>query len=240
MALYKDEGVVLRTMRLGEADRIITFVTRASGKVRAVAKGIRRTKSRFGGRLEPFCQVSLVLWEGRSGLDTVTSVEVVEPFRKIREDLYRFALGEVMLEATDKVVQDREPLPGAFALLIDSLRRLSQGASPEVLAAFLLRLCRVAGFAPSLTGCTECGGVPAAFSPGLGGAVCSEHRTPDDLDAPGRLMELMHELASEGAWREAPPEAAAAAVSLARRYTEYHLERRLRSAGAAEGLMAGS
>ena len=79
--LYKDEAIVLRTMRLGEADRIVTFVGRGQGKIRAVAKGVRKTKSRFGGRLEPFTQVSLVMWRGRSDLDIVTQADAVEANR---------------------------------------------------------------------------------------------------------------------------------------------------------------
>lgn len=240
MSLYKDEAVVLRTMRLGEADRIVTFVTRASGKVRAVAKGIRRTKSRFGGRLEPFTQVSLVLWRGRSGLDTITQAEVVEPFRRIREDLDRFSLGEVMLEATDQVVQEREELPQAFSLLVQSLNHLAMEGSPAVLVTFLLRLSRVAGFAPVLVRCAECGGTPAAFSPSQGGAVCTSHRDLDALEASPRLLELMEQLSKEGDWGQAPAEMVARAAALARDYAEYHLERRLRSAAAADHLLAGS
>lgn len=239
MSLYKDEAVVLRTMRLGEADRIVTFLTRASGKVRAVAKGIRRTKSRFGGRLEPFTQVSLVLWRGRSGLDTITQAEIVEPFRRIREDLDRFSLGEVMLEATDQVVQERERVPQAFSLLVQSLHHLAVEGSPAVLVTFLLRLSGVAGFAPVLTRCAECGGIPAAFSPGQGGAVCTSHRAPEALEASPRLLELMERVSREGDGGQAPAEMVARAAALARAYAEYHLERRLRSAAAVDHLFAG-
>jgi DNA repair protein RecO (recombination protein O) len=138
--LYKDEAIVLRTMRLGEADRIVTFVGRGQGKIRAVAKGVRKTKSRFGGRLEPFTQVSLVMWRGRSDLDIVTQADAVESNRSVREDLDRFALGQVMLEAVDRVVQEKEASPRVFNLLVEGLKGLGASGSPLVLAWFLLLL----------------------------------------------------------------------------------------------------
>jgi DNA repair protein RecO (recombination protein O) len=235
--LYKDQAIVLRTMRLGEADRILTLFGRAGGKVRAVAKGVRKTKSRFRGRFEPFTHVSLVLWRGRSGLDTVTQVEVVEPFRGVREDLDRFALGEVMLEAVDRLLQERERSPRTFTLLRDSLEALEVSGSPLVLAGFLLRLCGLAGFAPSLRLCTECGAPAAWFSPGQGGAICGVHRAPDAEEIGSGVMELLNDLVLEGAWMGVDPALAGTAVRLARYYTEYHLERRLRSAAAADAIL---
>jgi DNA repair protein RecO (recombination protein O) len=236
--LYKDEAVVLRTMRLGEADRIVTFLGRAGGKIRGVAKGVRRTKSRFGGRLEPFGHVSLVLWRGRSGLDTVTQVEIVEPFRPIREDLDRFALGEVMLEAVDRTVQEWERSPRIFTLLVDYLHALARISSPLVLAGFLLRLCSIAGFAPSLGRCAECGGRASWFSPGQGGAVCSRCGAPDSVEVEAGLLELMSDVVREGPWMDVTSDLAGSAARFARSYTEYHLERRLRSASAVDVILA--
>jgi DNA repair protein RecO (recombination protein O) len=237
--LYKDEAVVLRTMRLGEADRIVTLVGRGQGKIRAVAKGVRKTKSRFGGRLEPFTQVSLVMWRGRSDLDIVTQVDAVESNRPVREDLDRFALGQVMLEAVDRVVQEKEGAPRVFNLLVEGLRGLGASGSPLVLAWFLLRLSSVAGFAPSLSDCTECGATPAVwFSPGQGGAVCAECRTPEASPVAPGVLKLLNDLLVEGAWMKTDPEIMAAAARLARSYAEYHLERRLRSASASEALAA--
>jgi DNA repair protein RecO (recombination protein O) len=239
--LYKDEAVVLRTMRLGEADRIVTFAGRAHGKIRAVAKGVRKTKSRFGGRLEPFTQVSLVLWHGRSDLDIVTQAEVVESFREVREDLDRFALGEVMLEAVDRVVQEKEASSRVLSLLVDGLHALAASGSPLVLAWFLLRLAAVAGFAPSLDGCTECGAAQATwFSPGQGGAVCRACRGPGAVEVPPGVLNLLNDLVVEGAWMRTDPEVVAAAGRLARTYAEYHLERRLRSAAAGDALSRGA
>lgn len=230
MSLYKDEAVVLRTMRLGETDRIVTMLGRAHGKIRGVAKGVRKTKSRFGGRLEPFTYVSLVVWRGKSGLDTITQTEVIEPFRAIREDLDRFALGEVMLEAVDRLVEDRQASPRTFRLLLDFLQALSRDASPLVLAGFLLRLSSIAGFAPSLDVCAECGAPAAWFSPGQGGAVCALCKAPDSEEVGPGLLELMSDLMGQGAWMQIDPQVVETANRVARCYAEYHLERRLRSA----------
>lgn len=242
--LYKDEAVVLRTMRLGEADRIVTFLGRTGGKIRAVAKGVRKTKSRFGGRMEPFAQVSLVLWRGRSGgLDTVTQVDVVQPFREIRENLRSFARGQVMLEAIDRVVQEREQSSRTFILLTDSLHALAAAerdlASSElVLANFLLRLSGLAGFAPSLMRCAECGEPPDWFSPGQGGAVCNRCRDDEAEEISRRLLQVMHDAVREGPWMEIDKPLAESAERIARFYAEYHLERRLRSATTAEIILA--
>src|SRR3954467_11684218 len=108
MPLYKEQGVVLRSAKLGEADKIVTVMTQGSGKVRAVAKGIRKTTSRFGARLEPFTHVSLMLYHGRGSLDTITQAEIIAPHRGLRDDLALFAAGETMLEAVDKVAEEHE------------------------------------------------------------------------------------------------------------------------------------
>src|SRR5205807_2254194 len=107
MPLYKEQGIVLRSMKLGEADKIVTILTQGSGKIRAVAKGIRRTNSKFGARLEPLTHVSLLLYQGRN-LDTVTQAEIISPFRRIRGDFELIAAAETMLEATDKVAEEHE------------------------------------------------------------------------------------------------------------------------------------
>ena len=110
MSLYRDEGVVLRTMRLGEADRIVSMLTRGHGKVRAVAKGVRRTTSKFGGRLEPLSHVTLLCWKGRE-LDIVNQAEVLEAFRPVREDLARVTKAFTVLEVADQLAQEHHPAP---------------------------------------------------------------------------------------------------------------------------------
>src|SRR5688572_7393420 len=121
-------------MRLGEADRIVTLVTRGHGKVRAVAKGVRKTKSRFGARLEPMSHVSLLLYEGRE-LDTVSQAESLDHFRVIRDDLDRMGRAASMLEAVDQVAEEREPSPRLYQLLVGGLRAIAATDTPLVLAA---------------------------------------------------------------------------------------------------------
>ena len=118
MSLYRDHGVVLRTWKLGEADRIVSIITRDNGKVRAVAKGVRKPSSRFGARLEPTCHVSLQLYRGRGELDTVTQVETIDRFASLRTDLDRWARASAMLEAVEQVSLDREPNERLFEMLV--------------------------------------------------------------------------------------------------------------------------
>ncbi len=119
--LYRDEGVVLRTIKLGEADRIVTILTQGHGKVRAVAKGVRKTSSRFGARLEPTTQVALQCYRGRE-LDVVTQVETIEANRALREQYALLTHAIPMLEAVDQVAQEHEPNPALYRMLTGALR----------------------------------------------------------------------------------------------------------------------
>jgi len=159
MPPYKEQGIVLRSHKLGEADKIVTIMTQGSGKVRAVAKGIRKTTSRFGARLEPFTHVSLMLYHGRGALDTVTQAEIIAPHAAIRDDLALFAAGETMLEAVDKVAEEHEKNVKLVLLLLAGLRALdTEPAAPDAVAeSFLLKLLSLSGFHPSLTACAVCG-----------------------------------------------------------------------------------
>src|SRR5438128_873422 len=151
MPLYKEQGIVLRSVKLGEADKIVSILTQGSGKVRAVAKGIRRTNSKFGARLEPFTHVSLLLYQGRN-LDTVTQAEIVSPFRTVRSRFELIAAGETMLEAVDKVAEEHERNVRLFLLLLSGLRAL-EGGPPDpaaVAESFLLKPLSLSGFHPSL------------------------------------------------------------------------------------------
>src|SRR5947208_4088292 len=114
--LYRDEGIVLRTIKLGEADRIVTILMLGHGKVRAVAKGIRKTTSKFGARLEPTSRVALQCYRGRD-LDVVTQVETLESHRALRENYALLTHAIPMLEAADQVAQDREPSPAIYRML---------------------------------------------------------------------------------------------------------------------------
>src|SRR5450759_624247 len=151
MALYRDAAIVLRAQKLGEADRIVTLLTRQHGKVRAVAKGVRRTKSRFGARLEPFMIVDVQLYEGRS-LDTVTQAETLAPYGDpIARDYVSYTAATAMLETAGRLTEEREPAMQQFLLLAGGLSVLAGGEHTAglVLDSYLLRSLAVAGWAPS-------------------------------------------------------------------------------------------
>jgi DNA repair protein RecO (recombination protein O) len=166
--LYRDDGIVLRTQKLGEADRIITILGRTSGRIRAVAKGVRRTKSRFGARLEPFTHVDLMLHTGRS-LDIITQAEVIRPYGvPLAGDYPRYTAGVAMLETAERFTPvEKEPALRQLLLLIGGLRSLGDAEHPPglVLDAFLLRSLAVAGYAPVLQECARCG-APGSGAPG--------------------------------------------------------------------------
>jgi len=122
VSLLRDQGVVLRTYRLGEADRIVVLLTERHGKVRAVAKGVRRTSSKFGARVEPLSHVALLLWEGRGDLDIINQAEVIDHFRVVRDDLDRVTAGLSMLEVADQLAQERHADPRLYAMLVGALR----------------------------------------------------------------------------------------------------------------------
>jgi DNA repair protein RecO (recombination protein O) len=160
---YRDDGVVLRTQKLGEADRIITLLCRQNGRVRAVAKGVRRTKSRWGARLEPFTHVDVMIHPGRS-LDVITQAEVIRPYgAPLAADYPRYTAGTAMLETAERFTpMEKEPALRQFLLLIGGLRTLGQTGEDEreprlVLDAYLLRSLSVAGYAPALEECARCG-----------------------------------------------------------------------------------
>lgn len=176
IGLYKAQGIVLRAMRLGEADRIVTFFTQTHGRIRAVAKGVRKSKSRFGGRLDAFTHVDLLLYKGRSDLDIVTGAEIIARPRRIRTDYGSFCAASAMADAIDRTTPERERNVRAFLLLRSGLLALDEGAAdPPLLAyAFLAKLTAMAGLHPTLGMCVDCGADPVvAFSYGRGGAVCA-------------------------------------------------------------------
>jgi DNA repair protein RecO (recombination protein O) len=237
MPLYKEQGIVLRAIKLGEADKIVSILTQGSGKIRAVAKGIRRTNSKFGARLEPFTHVSLMLYRGQGALDTVTQAEIVSPFRTLRGSFGLIAAGDTMLEATDKVAEEHERNVRLFLLLLGGLRAL-EGAPRDpaaVAESFLLKLLSLSGFHPSLSACAVCGrpGPHEWFSASQGGVVCSDDVEHDagrvSVDATAWL-DLLARIDLEGAGEATPAVAVRKeARALLYGFTEYHLERRIRS-----------
>ncbi|MBI2708708.1 MAG: DNA repair protein RecO [Actinobacteria bacterium] len=234
MALYRDSGIVLRTHKLGEADRIVTFLTEHHGKVRAVAKGARKTKSRFGARLEAPSHAALQLYGGRSDLDIVTQAETIDHFRPVRTDLDRFARAATMLEAVDQITPEREPNRRLYAMLLGALHSLSEHDSPVVVAAFFWKLLSAEGVEPVVDACVTCGEEAdlVAFDPIEGGVLCRAHRrgVPIGADALALLRDVLGGRLRAALAVPASP-ATAELDHLAVHTMEQHLERRLRSVG---------
>jgi DNA repair protein RecO (recombination protein O) len=232
MATYRDQGVVLRTIRLGEADRIVTFATPEHGKVRAVAKGIRKPKSRLSGRLEPLTHVSMMCWRGRE-LDVVNQVETIEHFKAIRGDLDRVPVAMTMLEVVDHLALERQPMAEMFRMLVGALKTLEERPSPVLLGAFLWKLLALEGVGASLDQCARCGSQVelVAFDPGEGGFLCRSCRRGQAVGT--ETVSLVRQVLGGGlraALDQAPSRATAEAERLAMVATEYHLDRRIRSA----------
>jgi DNA repair protein RecO (recombination protein O) len=231
--LYKDEGVVLGTIKLGEADRILTIFTRSTGKVRAVAKGVRKTKSRFGARLEPLTRVELMLYRGRGELDTVTSADILESFREAKDDYSRFVCASALAELVDKIAPDRERLVPVYTLLLGGLRALASGAGPSVVPAFAVKLLSLSGFHPQLSLCAGCGEgtLLVGFSPSFGGVVCETCWAEDDgaVRMGAARIALLARLLASDFGHPAEGEDLIEVTRALRRYAEYHLERPLRS-----------
>lgn len=236
MPSYRSEAIVLRTHKLGEADRIITLLTRERGKVRAVAKGVRRTKSKFGARLEPFSRVDLLVFEGKN-LDIITQAESLNAYgQDLALDYSLWTAGQTMLETADRLTpEDSISSESQYLLLVGALRTLVSGehSAGLVLDAFLLRSLSMAGYSPTLNACVICGvaGTQPFFHVSTGGALCVEHRVPGSVAPRPESFELMQALLS-GDW-----EAADASVAkdqnevsgIVAAYVQWHLERGLRS-----------
>src|SRR5690349_11256222 len=255
VALYRDDGIVLRTQDLGEADRIITVLTRRTGRIRAVGKGVRRTKSRFGARLEPFTHVDLLLYEGRS-LDIVTQADSLRAYGEpLASDYPRYTAGVAMLETAERFTpEERQPAQRQFLLLVGGLRALGDGehGARLVLDAFLLRSLAVAGYAPALEECAVCGspggpavpgdgegepGRPAgggglrAFALAAGGMTCRSCRPAGAATPSGSTVALMAALL-RGDWPVADaslPRHQVECSGLVAAYLQWHLEHSIRS-----------
>jgi DNA repair protein RecO (recombination protein O) len=244
LSLFRDTGVVLRTYRLGEADRIIVLMTEEHGKVRAVAKGVRRTSSKFGARLEPLTHVDVLFWQGRSDLDIVNQVEVIDTFRTVREDLHRVAKGLSLLEVTDQMAQERHPDRRLFTMLVGALRTLADDDSDPTLLApsFFLKALALEGASPMLDACASCGEPDGtvelvAFDLVEGGTLCRRCRRgrPMSAVALGLLRRILGgDLAAVLAGP--PPPGADEVAELATEAMEVHLDRRIRSVRSAVGL----
>jgi len=244
MSLFRDRGVVLRTYRLGEADRIIVLLTEEHGKVRAVAKGVRRTASKFGARLEPLSHVALLLWQGRGELDIVNQVEVIDYFPNLRGDLGRITHGLALLEVADQLAQERHADVRLYGMLVGALRALAERERDPTLVApaFFLKVLVLEGAGPVLDGCASCGRAGpqvelVAFSLAEGGALCHACRrgrpvSPEALDLMRRILggSLGQVLAAT------PPPCSGEVTALATEAVETHLDRRLRSVRSVAGI----
>ena len=235
MSLYRDQAVVLRSWKLGEADRIVSLHTYDNGKVRGVAKGIRRTKSKFGARLEPLSHVSIQLYRGRSDLDTITQVETISRFVSLRDDPQRLARGEALLEAVEGVAQDREPDRALHVMLVKALGILAKRDNGLVVAAFFLKLLAHEGLRPQLDGCSRCGtqGELVAFDLDEGSVLCRRCRRGRPISE--EAVDLMRRILNGGlasVLAEEPTSSSGASTeveALSTALLEHHLERRLRS-----------
>jgi DNA repair protein RecO (recombination protein O) len=231
---YRAEAVVLRTHKLGEADRIVTMLSRDHGKIRAVAKGVRRTASKFGARLEPMMVADVQCYVGRS-LDIIQQAESLGSYgADIADDYASYTAGSVMIETADKVTDDDGSLQ-QYLLVVGALRSLSRREhNPGLtLDSYLLRALAIAGWAPSFTDCAVTGapGPHTVFVAQLGGVVADEVAPPGaprlDLDTLALLSALL-----EGRWADAetaPDRARTQASGVVAAYTQFHLERSLRS-----------
>jgi DNA repair protein RecO (recombination protein O) len=173
----KTEAIVLRSIRYGEADRVLHLYTPGRGRIGAIAKGVRKTKSRFGGRLEPFFRLNLLLHEGRSDLMTVTGAETVAGYPRLREDARSLDGAARACEAVGRVFDDGDPHEGVFHLLANQLALLDADparATRGNALAFRMKLLLAAGFAPHLASCASCGEREhlVGFSGAAGGVVC--------------------------------------------------------------------
>jgi DNA repair protein RecO (recombination protein O) len=236
VSLYRDEAIVLRTQKLGEADRIITLLTREHGRVRGVAKGVRRTKSKFGARLEPGSHIDIQLYTGRT-FDTVTQVESIENYGEaITDDYSRWTIAGAILEAAERFTShEHEPALQEFKLVTGAMKALADNKyDPSmILDAYLLRSLAVGGYAPSLSNCSKCDapGPHRYFSLVGGGSVCADCRPSASATPAPETLKLMSDLIS-GNWESAMESELRnrrEANGLIAAYLQWHLERGLRS-----------
>ena len=235
MPLYRDEAVVLRTAKLGEADRIITMLTQRHGKIRAVAKGVRKIKSRFGARLEPFMRVDVLIATGRS-LDVVSQADSIAAYAApISADYDAYVAAGVIVETADKLVSaEHERTDAQYQLLIGALNALAKHAhrADMIGDSYVMRALALAGWLPRLSACVVCGepvGVPAYVSVAAGGVMCASDRTPDAHRVELTVLRQFAALV-RGDWTvldagELLPETR----RLVEEWSEYYMERPIRS-----------
>lgn len=236
MSLYRDRGIVLRTQKLGEADRIITVLTREHGIVRAVAKGVRKTSSRIGARLEPCMHADLQFAQGRT-LDIITQIETIDAFAKdLGADYGAYTAATAMLETAERVVgEDGGSAVPQYQLLVGALHALTQQRQLPglLLDSYQLRALSIAGYAPSFSACAGCGtdGPHRYFHVAHGGMLCEQCRVPGaSVPSPATIALLGGLLAGDWPVVETSGDRARREASSAvSAYLSWHLERGLRS-----------
>jgi DNA repair protein RecO (recombination protein O) len=238
---YKTEAVVLRSIRFAEADRVLHLYTLDRGRVGAVAKGVRKTTSRFGGRLEPLSHVELMLHAGSGELQTVTGVSLVRAHRAAREDYYRLSVGLIGAEAMLRLFSEQEANARAFTaltrfldLLDDAPHAAERPALDPLALSFQLKLLWLSGYLPHLTSCAECGATDATlvgYSPRAGGAVCGACAAQSEALAlsPKGIADIEALLASPLADAAIAGRSARDALRLIQASYEYHGGFRLRT-----------
>jgi DNA repair protein RecO (recombination protein O) len=231
MALRTDQGIVLRGYPFGESDRIVVLLSPNHGKLRTVAKGVRKTKSRFGGRLEPMTHVDVVLYEGRN-LDTITQVSVINGFPNVRNDLDRVLAAGTMIEVVDAVVQEDEPSHRMFLLLERGLTVLDHDQPHlDLVTAFLIKAAEIVGVEPAFASCSGCGTTEglSRFNFAAGGSVCEQCRTPGSYALRAGVVEYLARVAASDMSQlpDPDPSMSGEALGITKRFMEYHLERRI-------------
>ncbi|RJQ51747.1 MAG: DNA repair protein RecO [Actinobacteria bacterium] len=235
---YRTKAIVLKAHKYGEADNILSLLSPEGGRIGAIAKGIRKTKSRFGGRLQPFSHVDLMLHPGR-GLHTVTGVESIEPFEEIRADYDRLTHGSAMLDLLDRVAMEGHADERMFGLAVASLRALAGAREgfERILAAFELKLMAIIGYRPYLDGCVLCGTEAEGgrgFSSRAGGVVCESCRPAEGMALPIRsgtvsyMRALLESKMGELDDIEADPACSRELEQVVRPFIAYHVQSRLK------------
>ncbi len=231
MVLYRDEAIVLRTYKLGEADRIVNFYSRGRGKIRAVAKGVRRTKSKFGSLLEPASIVSLQLYEGRN-LDIVTQAERKVPLVAARSDLELFSKLSTVLEVVDQIGIEGESNTALYKLTVGAATELDRTKNGLVVTAFIAKMLTLEGVQPVVDRCVVCGiaGPLVAFALHEGGTLCGACRRGHQLsDEARRCLAAIFQGRVRHVLDTTPPDVALELQTLSAGIVEQHLERRLKS-----------
>jgi len=232
MPLYRDEGIVLRTHKLGEVDRILTVLTKNHGQIRAVAKGVRKTSSRFGARLEPFMVADLQLFEGRN-LDTVSQVEQLANYgSSIVADYAKYTAAVAIVEAAERLTRETSSSQH-YLLVIGAIRTLAnfQERADQVLDSYLLRALSISGWVPSLEFCHSCGEEATFFSTHSGALSCGSCQLAGAVNIGSRGLSHMRSLLA-GDWdsvREVEERDRMQVSGVISAYLQWQLERGMKS-----------